>query len=174
MVLCLGQKGFPDNVSLRSDAEHRWFQSWVISVSENWGELCIFLRWAIKESHELLRRETAFFVLFKLTLESRERTPGWFLLGHVFSIRAHMVAMLLAPHCISYTTNTCLCAHMCIHTLEPTNILATYSQCIYASACVLSFKYKALCPLRIKAVRPGMYHLNSQSSLFKCCTQNNT
>lgn len=36
----------------------------------------MFLRWAINASHELLRGETAFFVLFKLTLESGERTSA--------------------------------------------------------------------------------------------------
>lgn len=79
----------------------------------------MFLKWAIKASHELLRKETAFFVLFKLTLESRKRTSGGFSLGHMFCIRAHVVAMIFGPplhliHCRHMLM--CTYVHSCIHT----------------------------------------------------------
>lgn len=82
----------------------------------------------------------------------------------MFYIKAHVVAMILGPplhliHCKHMLM--CIYVQSCIHTAESVTMLATCAQYIYAYARLLSFIYNALYTLRIKAVRPGMYHTNS-------------
>lgn len=79
-----------------------------------------------------------------------------------------------ASHTLQTHAYVHICAFMHTHGAESVNILATCAQYIYANVSLLSFIYKAPYTLRIKAVRPGMYHTNSWNSILKRCTENNT